>query len=446
MECDGTGSDEDNGSCHEECMCHRDKDASKVKTETEQKRKRKKFSQPHIGEREMNNIKSLFTDWLKVNNIPRKAKPDKHKMSNNQTLNERRFGFITKMFKNYQYFRQKQRALRHLQRQQDELGEQQKHLEILLNKQEHLLSSASGSSNRSPKLAKFGPHADDVNITITTGNTSGHEPPIKATSNVNESQLNQQTLKEVNNIKAEIAEIRRQQDFLSRQQSQLAVQLAKEQAFFAKVLQLIQLIMAKNQNADFAAENIRPQPVSQDLDNSEEMASNKAGTKAGSAMLQNVQAKLSKLVFRDDSLPDRNDGEGQPMMFLKNDQDDEFNRNERPVLQKNEEIITDPDTSILRVPAEIHRSDLNYPGLRNFVLGRDGLDERGMQFDGGLDFEKEDGDEEEPGPGILVMEKKTLHPYLNVRPNTFKMKEQLQKEGVRHQTNTTTIQERDSKN
>lgn len=108
------------------------------------------------------------------------------------------------------------------------------------------------------------------------------------------------------------------------------------------------------------------------------MVLNKVGIKVGLVMLQNVQVKLLKLVFRDDSLLDRNDGEGQLMMFLKNDQDDEFNRNECLVLQKNEEIIIDLDISILRVFVEIYCSDFNYLGFRNFVFGRDGLDECGM--------------------------------------------------------------------
>ena len=456
MECDGTG-DNDNGKCQEECTCHHDDDASNkrygngtdIKQMKQRKGKTRKFFHPQIGQREMEKMKHLFTTWLKEYRKSQKAKPGKHIVSHIEPLKDTRVSFITKMLKNYQYFREKQRALRLLQEQQDELGKQQKHLEKLLTKQEFVLPSENGANDHpfKPNSAKSRPphpHADDINITITAPNTSGQEPLKQTTaSNVNTSQINQLTSFEVLAIKAEIAEIRKQQEFLSKQQSLLAIELAKEKSFFSGMQQLIQLILKQNQNAvDTTQSSSTPnpflkQPFSQDVVNSDETPLKMAETtNANSGMLGKLQAELSRLVFRGDGATEENDGDNQPIMLLKsNEQDDQISANVNPLLQKNANISPEPSSNMLRDTGEVDNAGFDDQGLRNFFLGRTLIDDAGMEGGNDLAFDK-DGDEDEPGPGILVMEKKTLHPY-DMRPNSYKTKNILRKDTVQNRINST---------
>ena len=450
MECDGTGDDQ-NGKCQEECSCHHDKDAlnERYRNGTDVKQRKGKtrgFFHPHIGQREMEKMKHLFLNWLKeYHNKSQKAKLGKHIVSQVEPLKDTRVSFFAKMLKNYQYFREKQRALRLLQEQQDELGKQQKHLEKLLTTQKFVLSSDKGANGHSfkPNLAKsrpHHPHADDINITITAPNISGQKQ-LKQTKapNVNTSQIVQPTTSEVQAIKTEIAEIRQQQEFLTKQQSLIAIELAKEKSFFAGMQQLIQSIVKQNQNdVDTTQSNSTPNPffkqhVTQDKANSNETPLNMAETaNADSDML----GRLSKLVFRGDG-SEESDGDNQAIMLLKgNEQDDQISANVNPLLQKNADISPVPSSDMLRDTGEVDNAGFDNQGLRNFFLGRTLIEDTGMEGVNDLAFDKEDGDEDEPGPGILVMEKKTLHPY-DMRPNSEKAKNVLRKNTVHNRINTT---------
>ena len=77
------------------------------------------------------------------------------------------------MLKNYQYFRQKEKTLRLIEQEQEDLSNQQQHLEDLLTKQEDVLTTKGSihENGATPGLAKTEQHhlhKDDVNISITT--------------------------------------------------------------------------------------------------------------------------------------------------------------------------------------------------------------------------------------------------------------------------------------
>ena len=416
MECDGSASLEDSERCHEKCTCHQDKDASSL-SELEKgsehvhtKKGRKKFSRPHFGTKEMDKIKHLFTKWIKeYNGGGHETKANVKKMGKSKTLKDERVSFISTMLKNYQYFRQKEKTLRLLQQQQDELTNQQQHLENLLTKQEGVISKTGSVYDTVATLspAKSGPHhshADDINITITTTNTTQPPPTTKAT-NVSAVFLNQQTLNDIEGIKKQITDIRGQQDFLAKQQSQLAVQLAKEQALFEQARQLIALVVKQNQAAAAAAaatDNAASTSTSPQTQSDYEGELNpeepppKVEAVRDSGLLDKLQSLLSRLVFSED--------DGQQMMFVPNNQEDQSNRieNGNSLYAKNADIDQVPGNMMYKVPVEIDRSDLNE---------RNGIDNSESEDDNDNAFTMDRGDsDDDTGPNFVV-EKKTLHPH-----------------------------------
>lgn len=449
MECDGSASVEDNQRCHEKCTCHKDKDAStgepgKDSQNMHSKKGRKKLSRPHIGKNEMDKMKHLFTKWLKeYDGIRHEEKTHEQKMSKSETLKDGRVSFISKMLKNYQYFRKKEKALRLLQQQQDELMGQQQHLEDLLTKQENVLSWTGSPHDKVPKLnqTKSGPrhtNADDINITITTTNTT-KAPPITTAPNVGAASLNQQTLTEIEDIKNEIAEIRSQQEFLSKQQIQLATQLGEEQALFEKARKLIHLLVEQNKGRSVGAgaaasntpTNIPKQSQFEDALNPDTFPSNMEAVR-DSNLLEKLQSVLSRLVFSDDTNQQEENGDdGQQTMFLPNDLEDEANQNGNSEFTKKAGIDPEVSNTMYKVPIEIDRSDVNDEGPRNYLFGRNSLDSA----------DNEDGNalvmDEDPGPDFAVMEKKTLHPH-ELLKDSHNTSERLKKSGPNHQTNTTT--------
>lgn len=448
MECDGSASVEDNQKCHEKCTCHKDTDASTAGPGKDSKNKhsrkgRKKFSRPHIGKSEMDKMKHLFTKWLKeYNGIRHEEKPHEQKMSKSETLKDGRVGFISKMLKNYQYFRQKEKALRFLQQQQNELVGQQQHLEDLLTKQENVLSWTGSPHDKVPKLnqTKSGPRhttADDVNITITTTNTT-KAPPITTAPNVGAASLNQQTLAEIEGIKTQIAEIRSQQEFLSKQQIQLADQLEAERALFEEARKLIHLVVEQNKGrgggaAPAAANtptNIPKESQFEDALNPEALPSNIEAVR-DSSLLKKLQSVLSRLVFSGNTnQPEEYGDDGQQMMFLQNDLEDEANQNGNSEFAKKAGIDPEVRNPMYKVPVEIDRSDVNAEGPKNYLFGRNSFDNA-----------DEDGNafvmDDDPGPDFAVMEKKTLHPH-DLLKDSHNMSERLKKSGPNHKTKATT--------
>ena len=449
MECDGSASVEDNQRCHEKCTCHKDKGVSTAKPGKDSKnmhskKRRKKLSRPYIGKNDMDKMKHLFTKWLKEYNVIRhEAKPREQKMSKSETLKDGRVGFISKMLNNYQHFRQKEKALTLLQQQQNELMGEQQHLEELLTKQENVLSWTGSPHDTVPKLnqTKSGPrhaNADDVNITITTTNTT-KSPPITNTPNVGATSSNQQTLTDIEAIKTQIAEIRRQQEFLAKQQTQLAVQLGEEQALFEEARKLIHVLVERNQGRGggaSAATSTTP-TVTPKQSNFEDMLNpeappSKVAAVRDSGLLEKLQSELSRLVFTDDTnLPEENSDDGQQMMFLPDDLEDEANANRNSEFAKKEGIDQEESNTMYKVPEEIDHSDVNEEGPRNYLFGRNSID----------NADSEDGNafvmDEDPESDFSVMEEKTLHPH-NVLNDLHNMSERLKKGGPYHQTNTTT--------
>ena len=432
MECDGP-SVEDSGKCHEKCTCHPDnKDTSSVETHKstahlDDKKGRKKYSHPKIGPKEMNKINHLFTTWMKE-----EYSGGVHKKTHKgKTLKDERVRFIHKMLNNYQYFRGKEKALMLLQEQQDDLKDQQQHLENLLDKQKDALSSKTGSTHDSvyttPKHSGSRHSHDDVNITITTSNTTQAPPTTQAP-------LNQQTGIEIEAIKKQIAEIQKEQGFLSTQQAQLTVQLTElsnEQAPFQQARQLITLLLKQKQGAATAPPTLPPtQSDYGDEVNAEAVPNGQSVQTSG--LLNQLQNVLSKLVFTEDgnTMPG-NTNDGQQMMFLQRNQGDQSNRmqNENSMVYGQNEVTDQAPSNMYNIPVEMDRSDLNDQGQTNSLFGRnyvdnDSEDDNEMMPSFAMDRGDSDG---ETQPEFAMMEKKTLH-YPNSQVNSPKKGEILKKD------------------
>ena len=420
MECDG----QDNGKCHEKCTCHPDNrpkvDAKKITARLQDKKGHKKFSHPHIGPKEMSKIKRLFTKWIKEYSV------DGHKTGQTgQTLKDERVNFIDKMLNNYQHFRRKETALKLLQEQQDELKDQQEHLENLLNREEEAMAKTGDThaAVATPSPVRTGlnhSHRDDVNISITTSNAT------KAPPTTSKPPVNLQTIIDVELIKKQIAEIQTQQRFLTRQQTDLVAQVSEEQALFKQARQLILLLLKKNQGAG----NLSPTaPTPTEL-----IAPTGAGTHSdyggelnseafpngepvqGSGLLSQLQNVLSKLVFTEDgNTLQQSPGDGEQMMYLQGNQDDQLsNGMQNENYQKNEITNQAPDNIMFNVPVGIDRNDLNDLGQRNFLFGRN--DVNSVSEDDSDNIPVNDSDEDTE-PEYAVMEKKTLH-RTNSRANS----------------------------
>lgn len=409
MECDG----QDNGKCHEKCTCHPDNgdapmvDTKKVTTRLQNKRGHKKFSHPHIGSKEMNKMKRLFTKWMKEYGV------DGHKAKQKgQTLKDERVNFIDKMLNNYQHFRRKENALKLLQEQQDELKDQQEHLEKLLTREEEAMAKTgtTHAAVATPSPLRTGlnrSHKDDVNISITTSNTT-QAPPTTSKPPVN-----QQTIIDIELIKKQIAEIQTQQSYLTKQQTDLAAEVSKEQALFEQARQLIMLLLKKNQGAGnpspTAPTPIEPTDAGIHSDyggelNSEALPNGEPFQ--GSGLLNQLQNVLSKLVFTEDGNALRDSPrDSQQMMYLQGNQDDQLSKGmQNENYGKNEIINQAPGNMMYNVPVEIDRNDLNDLGQRNSLFERNDVNNEDDSDNAPLN----DSDDESE-PEYAVMEKKTLH-------------------------------------
>lgn len=409
MECAG----QDNGKCHEKCTCHPDNgdapkvDTKKVTTRLQNKRGHKKFSHPHIGSKEMNKMKRLFTKWMKEYGV------DGHKAKKKgQTLKDERVNFIDKMLNNYQHFRRKENALKLLQEQQDELKDQQEHLEKLLTREEEAMAKTgtTHAAVATPSPLRTGlnrSHKDDVNISITTSNTT-QAPPTTSKPPVN-----QQTIIDIELIKKQIAEIQTQQSYLTKQQTDLAAEVSKEQALFEQARQLIMLLLKKNQGAGnpspTAPTPIEPTDAGIHSDyggelNSEALPNGEPFQ--GSGLLNQLQNVLSKLVFTEDGNALRDSPrDSQQMMYLQGNQDDQLsNGMQNENYGKNEIINQAPGNMMYNVPVEIDRNDLNDLGQRNSLFERNDVNNEDDSDNAPLN----DSDDESE-PEYAVMEKKTLH-------------------------------------
>ena len=421
MECDGR----DNGKCHEKCTCHPDNrdaakvDAKKITARLQDRKGQKKFSHPHIGSKEMNKIKRLFTKWMKEYSV------DGHKAKQKgQSLKDERVNFIDKMLNNYQHFRRKENALKLLQEQQDELKDQQEHLESLLTREEEAVTKTGTTHDAvaTPSPVRAGlnhSHNDDVNITITTSNAT-QAPPTTS-----QPPVNQQTMIDIELIKKQIAEIQTQQSFLAKQQTDLAAQVSKEQALFEQARQLIMLLLKKNKGAEDLSPTaptptglIAPTaPTASDYGgelNSEAFPNGEPVQASG--LLNQLQNVLSKLVFTEDgnTLQD-SPGDGQQMMYLQGNQEDQLsNGMQNENYQKNEINNQAPGNMMYNVPVEIDRNDLNDLGQRNSLFGRNDVNSDSEDDNDDIPFNDSDDDTE---PEYAVMEKKTLH-ATNSRANS----------------------------
>jgi len=409
MDCDGR----DNGKCHEKCTCHADnRDAPKVNAEKitahlQERKGQKKFSHPRIGSKEMNKIKRLFAKWMKQyggNGHTAKQK--------GQSLKDERVNFIDKMLNNYQHFRSKENALKLLQKQQDELKDQQEHLESLLTQEEEAMAKKGTTydavATPSPVRTRLNhSHNDDVNITITTSNTTQAPPTSKSQPSVN-----QQTIIDIELIKKEIAEIQTQQSFLAKQQTDLASQVSKEQALFEQARQLIMLLLKKNQGAGNLSPAVpTPTAAGTQSDYGEELNS-EALTNGepvqASGLLNQLQNVLSKLVFTDDgNTLQGSPGEGEQMMYVQGNQEDQLsNGMQNENYQKNEINNQALGNMMYNVPVEIDRNDLNDLSQRDSLLERNDMNSDSEDDNDNIPFNDSDDDTE---PEYAVMEKKTLH-------------------------------------
>ena len=260
----------------------------------------------------MEKIRKLFTKWLK------EYSSGKHLTAKKKSLKAERLKFIEKMLKNYEYFRKKQKTLVTLQQQQDDLKREQKRLEALLKMQQKSLFK--GSKNHGiiliPEPVKVGPDslsADDVNITITTSNTT--KAPAKP-PNANGQQANQ-TLNDIQEIKKQIVELQNQQTFLSTQQAQLALQLAKEQVLFAQARQLIQLLLKQKQ------ENSANIPTLSQMQSDGVEEKPHSPQNRDPNILKRLQNVLSRLVFTDDENTNRGDDDSNNENDNDNDDNDD---------------------------------------------------------------------------------------------------------------------------
>ena len=411
MECDG----QDNGKCHEKCTCHADNgdtpkvDANKISAHLHNKKGQKKLLHPHIGSKEMNKIKRLFTKWMKEYGVEgHKAK------QKSQTLKDERVNFIDKMLSNYQHFRRKEKSLKLLQEQQDELRDQQEHLENLLTREEEAITKTGTAHDAvaTPSPFKTGrnhSHSDDVNITITTSNAT-QAPPTTS-----QPPVNQQTIVDIELIKKQIAEIQTQQSFLAKQQTDLAAQVSKEQALFEQARQLIMLLLKQHQGAG----NLLPTPPTPSAPTGPGTQSDYGGELnaealpngqpvQASGLLNQLQNVLSKLVFTEDgNTLQGSPGDGEQMMYLQGNQGDQLsNGMENENYEKNEINNQAPGNMMYNVPVEIDRNDLNNLGQRNSLFGTN--DENSDSEDGNDNIPFNDSDDSTE-PEYAVMEKKTLH-------------------------------------
>ena len=412
MECDG----QDNGKCHEKCTCHPDNrdaskvDAKKITARRQDKKRKKKFSHPHIGSKEMNKIKRLFTKWMK------EYSGDGHKAKEKgQTLKDERVNFIDKMLNNYQHFRRKENALKLLQEQQDELKDQQEHLERLLTREEEAMTKTGTTHNAvaKPSSVRAGlnhSHNDDVNITITTSNTT------KAPPTTSQPPVSQQTIIDIELIKKQIAEIQIQQSFLSKQQTELAAQVSKEEALFEQARQLIMLLLKKNEEAGnlpptaptpTAPEAAGTQAEDYGGEFNSEVLANREPVQA-SGLLNQLQNVLSKLVFTEDGKTIQDSpGDGEQMMYFQGNQEDQLsNGMQNENYEKNEINNQAPGNVMYNVPVEFDRNDLNDLSQRNSLFGRNDVNGDSEEDNDNTPFNDSDDDTEQE---YAVMEKKTLH-------------------------------------
>lgn len=430
MDCDGAVLDEDNQKCHEKCTCHPDENPTTLEQDknsdhVDSKKKRKAFSRPHIGSNEMEKIKHLFTKWIREYNggVQRGEKNEEH-TSKNKPLRDQRVSFISKMLKNYQYFRQKEKTLRLIEQEQEDLSNQQQHLEDLLTKQEVVLTTKGSIHEKSATLGlakteQHHLHKDDVNISITTSNATQAPPTTTAPANV---AINQQTLSEIENIKKQIEEIRQQQVALSQQQTQLAVQLKEEQAIYEQAKAIIQFVLKQTLGAANTAATKVPETQSDyenELSPEAPEASNEESVQPSTYFGQ-LQRLLSKLMFKnDENSQEGNANDDEQYVFFQNSQEGQSNR-------RNENSVYAKDAGI---PVEIDRSDLNDQGLQNSLLGRDSADRSVSEDDIEGAFLLEKGDDEEGiAPDYAVMEKKTLRPsdlITDSRKTTKEIKDKL---------------------
>ena len=417
MDCDGPVLDEDNQKCHEKCTCHPDENSptleqDKISDHVDSKKKQKAFSRPHIGSKEMEKIKHLFSKWIREYNggVQRGEKNEKH-TSKSRPLRDQRVSFISKMLKNYQYFRQKEKTLRLIEQEQEDLSNQQQHLEDILTKQEDVLTTKGSIHEKAatPGLGKTKQHhlhKDYVNISITTSNAT--QAPPTTTAPANEA-INQQTLSEIENIKKQLEEIQQQQVALSQQQAQLADQLKEEQAIYEQAKAIIQLVLQQTLGAaaTAATANAATKVPKTQSDYENEIspeapeASNEESVQPLTYLGQ-LQRLLSKLMFKnDENSQEGNANDDEQYVFFQNSQEGQTNR-------RNENSVYAKDADI---PVEIDRSDLNDQGLQNSLLGRDSADRSVSEDDNEGSFLLEKGvDEDGIAPGYAVMEKKTLHP------------------------------------
>lgn len=407
MECDGPTA-EANGTCREKCTCHPDnKDASSVvknpSPHPHVKKTRKKLSHPDFGPKEMNKMKHIFTKWIReyTGGGEKGTQEDK-------TIKDERFRFINKMMSNYQHFRRKEKALTLLQEQQDELKDQQEHLEKLLTKQEETLTRTGSTHDKvaTPSPVKSGwkrPHGDDVNITITTTNTTQAPPTTQAP-------INQQASNEIEAIKKQITEIQNQQTFLSKQQTQLAAQLAKEQALFEQARQLIMLLLKKNQGATNASPTVPATQSDYGGGFHEEALPNGEPAQA-SNLLNQLQNVLSKLIFTEDGNTLQNDGQ-QTMLLQQNQDQDQSGgiQTENSIYDKSGDTHQEPSNMMYNIPVEIDRNDINDQGQRNSLFGRNDVDNDSEDDSEDMPFVMDrDYSDDETEPEFASLEKKTLH-------------------------------------
>ena len=414
MECDG----QDNGKCHEKCTCHPDNrdapkvDAEKMTARLQDKKRHKKFSHPHIGSKEMNKIKRLFTKWMKEYSV------DGHKAKKkDQTLKDERVNFIDKMLNNYQHFRRKENALKLLQEQQDELKDQQEHLEKLLTREEEAVAKTgtTHAAVATPSPVRTGlnhSHKDDVNISITTPNAT-QAPPTASKSPVH-----QQTLIDIELIKKQIAEIQTQQSFLTKQQADLAAQVSKEQALFEQARQLIMLLLKKTEGAGNPSPTdpapsapIEPTGAGIQSDYGEELNSEalpNGEPVQAPGLLNQLQNVLSKLVFTEEgNTLQGSPGDGQQMMYLQGNQDDQLsNGMQNENYEKNEITNQPPGNMMYNVPVEIDRNYPNDLSQRNSLFERNDVNNDNEDDSDNIPLNDSDDDTE---PEYAVMEKKTLH-------------------------------------
>lgn len=446
MECDGPTA-VNNGTCHEKCTCHPDdNDALSVARKpiyphTQIKKPRKKFLHPHIGHKEMNRIQDLFSKWIHEygDGFKKVTKVGK-------TIKDERFKFFNNMMRNYQHLRGKEKALRLLEEEQSELRNQQEHLQNLLTKQEKALTrTATHNEVATPSAMKYGrkrPHGDDVNITITTSNTTQAPPTTQAP-------LNQYTLLEIEGIKKQISEIQVQYQNLSIKQTQLAADLEKEQALFEQARQLIALLVKQNQGVtNSSPATSQTQSDFGGVSNDEELRN--GGPAQGSELLNRLQNVLSQLLLTDDGTALQNDGR-QLMLLQQNQDQDQFEgiKNGNSINDKSEDAYQEPNNMMYSIPVEIDRNDLNSQEQRNSLFERNEIGDDGENDDEYMPFVMDrDYSDEEIEPESTTLEKKTLispNSNVNTRKTSRRSKKYKSKLKEKDKSSGQTKKHRDRK-